>query len=274
MGHWLDLRLDQPGANRDAIGAWIEVQAGDRRHASRGDGRRRPRRAASSAGSTSGSVRPTGRRSASSGPTARWARGCPSTADGFDVVERGATAAQALDAVARRGDTVTAPTRRAAPRRRSTCPTSACPASARRSRRRCTRRASTRSASAPTRARLRSPRRLRRPRAQRQPVVPDRLRPALRGGAPGRRAGRRPGDPRRQRVLRHGRCRAAADAAASVPGPEPAEPAPRPLRAPRRDPRRGGDRRRAAGSVSSAGRPYADRASIDAPAFLVDELRR
>lgn len=28
-GHWLDLRLEQPGTNRDAIGAWIEVKAGD-----------------------------------------------------------------------------------------------------------------------------------------------------------------------------------------------------------------------------------------------------
>jgi hypothetical protein len=28
-GHWLNLRPTQPGPNRDAIGAWIEVQAGD-----------------------------------------------------------------------------------------------------------------------------------------------------------------------------------------------------------------------------------------------------
>lgn len=26
--HWLEFRLQQPGANRDAIGAWIEVKAG------------------------------------------------------------------------------------------------------------------------------------------------------------------------------------------------------------------------------------------------------
>ncbi|HEX7345185.1 MAG TPA: CRTAC1 family protein [Candidatus Limnocylindrales bacterium] len=31
MGNWLGLRLAQDGANRDAIGAWVEVMAGDRR---------------------------------------------------------------------------------------------------------------------------------------------------------------------------------------------------------------------------------------------------
>ncbi|HYM83381.1 MAG TPA: VCBS repeat-containing protein, partial [Candidatus Dormibacteraeota bacterium] len=30
MGHWLGIRLEQPGPDRDAIGAWIEVQAGGR----------------------------------------------------------------------------------------------------------------------------------------------------------------------------------------------------------------------------------------------------
>ena len=30
-GHWIALRLQQPGANRDAIGAWVEVKVGDRR---------------------------------------------------------------------------------------------------------------------------------------------------------------------------------------------------------------------------------------------------
>jgi hypothetical protein len=29
MGHWLGVQLAQPGANRDAIGSWIEVKAGD-----------------------------------------------------------------------------------------------------------------------------------------------------------------------------------------------------------------------------------------------------
>jgi hypothetical protein len=30
VGHWLQLRLRQSGGNRDAVGAWVEVQAGDR----------------------------------------------------------------------------------------------------------------------------------------------------------------------------------------------------------------------------------------------------
>ena len=30
LGNWLGLRLDQPGPNRDAIGAWVDVKVGDR----------------------------------------------------------------------------------------------------------------------------------------------------------------------------------------------------------------------------------------------------
>jgi hypothetical protein len=29
MGNWLALRVSQPDPNRDAIGAWVEVQVGD-----------------------------------------------------------------------------------------------------------------------------------------------------------------------------------------------------------------------------------------------------
>ncbi len=29
MGHWLALQVSQPGPNRDAIGAWLEVKVGD-----------------------------------------------------------------------------------------------------------------------------------------------------------------------------------------------------------------------------------------------------
>ena len=36
MGHWLQVRLSQPGSNRDAIGAWVEVALGDAPNASSG----------------------------------------------------------------------------------------------------------------------------------------------------------------------------------------------------------------------------------------------
>jgi hypothetical protein len=29
MGHWLMLDIQQPGSNRDAIGAWVDVRVGD-----------------------------------------------------------------------------------------------------------------------------------------------------------------------------------------------------------------------------------------------------
>ena len=66
-------------------------------------------------------------------------------------------------------------------------------------------------------------------------------------------AGRRPADPRGQRVLRDGRRRAARDAPRAVPGLQPAQPAARPVAAAARDPGGGGDRRRARGSACSAG---------------------
>jgi hypothetical protein len=30
MGHWVAVRLEQPAPNVDAVGAWLEVRAGDR----------------------------------------------------------------------------------------------------------------------------------------------------------------------------------------------------------------------------------------------------
>ena len=30
MGNWIAMRLEQDGPNRDAVGAWIEIRAGDR----------------------------------------------------------------------------------------------------------------------------------------------------------------------------------------------------------------------------------------------------
>ena len=82
--------------------------------------------------------------------------------------------------------------------------------------------------------------------------LPHRLRSPVRGGRAHRRAGGPAGHPPRQRVLRHGGGRTAADAAGSVPGPEPAEPAPGRLAVALGDPR--GHRGRA-GSASWAGRP-------------------
>ena len=86
---------------------------------------------------------------------------------------------------------------------------------------------------------LRPPRRVGRSRAQRQPRLPHAVRPAVRGGGADRRRNRRPGDPRRQRVLRHGRGRAAADAAASASRTSacPASRATRRRRCPRSSPR-------------------------------------
>ncbi len=77
MGNWLARPAGpRPGPNRDAIGAWIEVQVGDADAAPRADGRRRPRRRAARLDplrARPGRHRP---RSASSGRTARWGRGC------------------------------------------------------------------------------------------------------------------------------------------------------------------------------------------------------
>ena len=111
------------------------------------------------------------------------------------------------------------------------------------------------------RPRLRPSRRLGRPRAQREPRLPHRVRPAVRGGGARRRAGGRARDPRRQRVLRHGGCGAAADAPAPVPGPQPARPTARPVAAAERDP--AATRASRAGSrVGVVGwKTYADRAT-------------
>ena len=214
MGHWIGLRLTEPAPNRDAIGAWVEVQAGDRTiqrevtvgggHASGqlgwihfGLGRRRRRAGPGHvAGRRGGPVDP-GRR-----PT------------GYVTIDRGASQARPV-VDAGRLSAMTPPTRTARladvdlpdfgmPAASPELPPALYAERLERLRERM----------AP--ARLRPPRRLRRPRAQREPLVPDRLRPAVRGGDPRRRRDRRrSGDPRRQRVLGHGRRRAAADATAS-----------------------------------------------------------
>ena len=134
-------------------------------------------------------------------------------------------------------------------------------------------------------------RRLRRPRTQRQPRVPHRVRPALRGGDARRRRVRRAGHPGRQRVLRHGRSRSARDAASPVPGLQPARPAARSLQVARarsfaaegirddepgrgdrlegvRRPRRRSRSRRSSSTSSGGWRPSAR--STNAGALLID----
>ena len=106
-------------------------------------------------------------------------------------------------------------------------------------------------------------------------LVPDRVRPALRGGDPGRRA--RPATRRSSSATSAGawpaprRCRCDRH---PLPGPQPAEPAARPVAAARRDPRRRGHRPRQPRSASSAGRRTPDRATIEVPAYLVDDAPR
>ena len=144
--------------------------------------------AASSAGRTSGSGRRRGARSGSPGRTASRDRGMRVPADGFAIIERGAAAPVPWTPGSRGGRRTT--TRTAATRRRSTCRTSARPGPrpelppARYPAR------VARAAGARGRARVRPARRLRGPRAQREPLVPHRLRPAVRGGAARRRPGR------------------------------------------------------------------------------------
>ena len=57
IGHWLGVRLRQPGPNRDAIGAWIEVAGRRRDPAARADGRWRAWRRGARLDRTSGSGR-------------------------------------------------------------------------------------------------------------------------------------------------------------------------------------------------------------------------
>ena len=91
MGNWIALRLDQPGPNHDAIGAWVEVRIGERiqrRELTVGGGH---------AGGQLGWIafglgdRPRARRSRCSGRTARSGRGSRSRRIDFATIERGAS---------------------------------------------------------------------------------------------------------------------------------------------------------------------------------------
>ena len=112
---------------------------------------------------------------------------------------------------------------------------------------------------------LRPPRRVGRPGAQRQPRLPQRLRPPLRGGAAGGRPDGRPGRARGQRVRGHGRRGAPAHARRHVPGLQPPGPAPRRLGSAALDPaRRGHPQRRARRDRGLEGLRFArdDRAAV------------
>ncbi len=225
------------GANRDAIGAWVEVTAGDRvmrREVTVGGGHAGGQLGWIHFGlgdAESASVRviwPDGER----GPA------MAATADTFGIIDARLDRDRALDAAAMtargaavgaRLEAVTLPDF-GMPAAMPELPTALYADRLARLRER------------RGRGGLPAPGDLRRSRAQRQPGLSDRLRPALRGGRADRGAGWRSGGPGRQRVLGHGRRGAAADAAPSVPGPEPAEPAARPIGAAGRHPGRGGHR--------------------------------
>jgi hypothetical protein len=91
MGHWLDVRLSQPAPNTDAIGAWIEVQAG---------GKTMPRELTIGGGHASGELGWThfGLGAATDAQVrVKWPDGTtgpwlPATADSFVVVTKGASA--------------------------------------------------------------------------------------------------------------------------------------------------------------------------------------
>ena len=230
MGHWAAIRLQQPAPNRDAIGAWIRVKVGDRiidRELTVGGGHAGGQLGWTHFGlgpaQTARGPRPVaGRRGRSLDvPAGRRLR------DHRARRRRGAT----MDAGRRVSDRPTGTRQSGVDRwiargwRPSRCPTSACP----------TAMPSMPAATyAPASKRLRE--RAERRGYDRLVVYADREHSAnlsyLTGFDPrfeeailvvGRR--RSSGHPGRQRVLRHGRRRAAADAPRPAPGPQPAGPA-------------------------------------------------
>ena len=191
MGHWLGAAA-RPArrrtATRSARGSRSKV--GDRTVRARGDGRRRPRERPARLDPRRAGRGRRRARSGSRGRTARWARGCPSTANRLRHDRSGRRPGEpVVDAV--EATAMTAPTRTAR-LADVDLPDFGMPAAiAGAARRRCYADRLERLRERMAAARLRPPRRLRRPRAQREPLVPDRLRPAVRGGDPHRRRDRR-----------------------------------------------------------------------------------
>ena len=215
--------------------------------------------AASSAGRTSASGRPSEQRSAWSGRTARSGHGWRCRRDGFSIIERGADAVRpwtpsASEARTRReahDRAMTADARLATialpdfgmPDGDAGHPGRHLPRPPRTAARTCrASAATTASSSTPTASTARTSSYLTGfdPRFEEAILVVG--------------AERRAGHPRRQRVLRHGRRRAAADAPRPLPGPQPAGPAARPLAAAGGHPGRRGHRPPARASAWSAGR--------------------
>ena len=75
MGHWIDVRLQQPAPNVDAIGAWLDVEGRRPHDHARGHGRRRPRQRRARLAPRRHRLGERAPRCACSGPTARSGRG-------------------------------------------------------------------------------------------------------------------------------------------------------------------------------------------------------
>ena len=92
MGNWLALRLADGGANRDAIGAWVEVTVGPRGIGEpRGDGRRRACRRPARLDPLRHRRGGRGRACGSRGRTARRGPAVKVDANTFSILERDAT---------------------------------------------------------------------------------------------------------------------------------------------------------------------------------------
>ena len=267
MGGWAAIRLRQDGGNRDAIGAMVDVRIGDmdvRRELVVGGGHGGGQLGWMHLGPGPGEP---GR---DPGDMAR-RRGRPVARRGVGPVPRGGAGSGGRPAVGPcpAGRVIPVTTARLAS---IDLPDFGMPDGPSGGSCRHVRAPRGRTAGASRSTRLRPAGGVRRPRAQREPRVPDRLRPALRGGAPRAGSGRPAGDAGGQRVLGH---RGAAPLAVrrhlfqdfSLPS-QPSDRS-RPL-----DEILAGEGIGLGSRVGVLGwKPYADRSRIEVPAFIVDALR-
>ncbi len=252
MGGWIGLRLVQPGANRDAIGSWIQVKTGDRvvvREVTIGGGH---------AGGQLGWIHFGLGPASTAQVRVQWPDGSfgpwqDIAANEYAIVSRDPAeiqpwVPQTVSAVRSDGIAGGPPSRGRAARLRP----AGRPA---RTAGRDVRGESGGPARPGGRTRLRPPPRVCRSRAQREPVVPVRVRSTLRGGAARPPPDGPPWHPRGQRVLGDGGRRTAADGAPPVPGLQPAGSAAGPIPTPSRRSSATRASTAAAESGSSAGRP-------------------